>query len=589
MKSFLKTLLAAIIGTLIALFISGFLFIGMFGAIAAFSEGETVVVQPNSILKIDFATPVAEQTDAADPLASLQSFNFSAPESSIGVLDAVNAIENAATDPNIKYIYININHFNIGMAAMEEVRNALVKFRESGKAIIAYADNYHSGSYYISSVADKIYINSDGMLQMFGLGSNIMFFKDLLDKVGIDVQLIRHGKFKAAAEQFIASNISKENLEQNQVMLNSIWDAISSDIVKSRGIDKAKLNSLINNLGLSTVESLIEEKIVDDAITRDELITNLCTLSGVENEKNLKFVSLADYSKATKTVNYTATDKIAIVYADGEITMDAAQGLSVKRFYHSLRKIEADSAIKAVVLRVSSPGGDAQAAEILNKEIQRIRAKKPVVVSMGEYAASGGYWISANSEKIYADRNTITGSIGVFSLAMNYGKALKKHLDINTAAINTHKHSDMFGGIRAMDNAEVEFMQTQVETIYTKFMLLVSNGRGLEIDYVDAIAQGRVWTGADGVNIKIVDEIGGIKDALNYAALCANVTDYAIEEFPKSKTAMEKLLETLNNTNAAIETLNDPYTSIQKSYSNLIKEGNNKVFARLPYVYEFNF
>ncbi|MBQ1929812.1 MAG: signal peptide peptidase SppA [Bacteroidales bacterium] len=589
MKGFLKTLLAAIIGTFIALFICGFFFIGIIGSLGALTAEETTIVHPNSILRIDFTTPVTESTDATDPLASLQSFNFSASESSLGVLHAVNAIEHAATDPNIEYIYININQFNIGMAAMEEVRNALVKFRESGKPIIAYADNYSTGSYYISSVADKIYINSEGMVQMFGLGSNIMFFKDLLEKLGVEVQLIRHGKFKAAAEQFIASNISKENLEQNQVMLNSIWDAISSDIVESRGIDKAKFNKLIDNLSLSTVEALLEEKIVDQAITRDELIDNLCTLSSVDKEKDLNFISLSKYAKATYTENYTATNKIAVVYADGEITMDADEGLSVKRFYHALRNIEADSTIKAVVLRVSSPGGDAQAAEILNKEIQRIRVKKPVVVSMGEYAASGGYWISANSEKIYADRNTITGSIGVFSMAMNYGKALKKHLDINTAAIKTHKHSDMFGGIRPMNNAEVEFMQTQVETIYTKFMLLVSGGRNLEVDYVDEIAQGRVWTGADGVRIKIVDEIGGIKDAIKYAASYAELEDYKIEEFPKSKTSLEKLMEKFNSADAAIKTLQDPYESIQTAYSDIIKEGNNKVFARLPYVYQFNY
>lgn len=589
MKNFLKTLFAAILGTFIALFFLGFIFISMVGALASFADEKPVVVEPNSILKVDFATPISELTDSADPFASLQSFSFNAPENTLGILDAVNAIEKAATDPNIKYIYININHHNIGISAMEEVRNALVTAKEAGKPIIAYADNYDLISYYMSSVADKIYINSDGMMQIFGLGSNIMFFKDLLDKVGLEVQLIRHGKFKAAAEQYIASNISKENHEQNQVMLETIWDALSSDIVKSRGLDKAKFNSLIDNLSLSTVESLIEEKIVDEAISRDELITNLCTLSSVEKEKDLKFISLSNYSKATKEVNTNATDKIAIVYADGEITMDANSGLSVKRFYHSLRNIEADSSIKAVVLRVSSPGGDAQAAEILNKEIQRIRAKKPVIVSMGEYAASGGYWISANSERIFTDRTTITGSIGVFSMAMNYGKALKKHLDINTATVKTHKHADMFGGIRPMNAAEVDFMQTQVETIYTNFMVLVSNGRNLSIDYVDSIAQGRVWAGADGVRIKIADEIGGLKDALEYTASYVGLTDYSISEFPKSKTTMEKMLETLNSADASIKAIQDPVSAIENSYKNILKEDNCKVFARLPYVYDFNY
>lgn len=587
MKNFLKTTLAVILGSLVAMAICTFLFFGLVGSLAALGDSQEPVVPAKAILKIDFSTPVTE-LGQEDAMQAFQSFNFNSVKP-LGILKAVKAIEMAATDPAIKFIYINPNEMNIGMANLEEVRNALVNFRKSGKAIISYADNFSQGGYYLASVSDKIYLNSDGSGAIVGLGSTMMFFKDLLDKLGIEVQLIRHGKFKAAAEQFVADGISKENYEQNKEMIDSIWETWTREIGESRDIDPAHLNALVDDLKLFSAESLKEHGLIDDAVTRDQMQATLCNLFGASKDKDLKVISLAKYAEAVVKPNVKAKGKIAVIYADGEITMSDPQGLSAKKFYPIIREIRQDSSIKAVVLRVNSPGGDAQAAEILNKELQLLRTNKPLIVSMGEYAASGGYWISANSEKIFADNTTITGSIGVFSMAMNYGTGLKKHLKVNTADISSNKHSNMLNGIDPLDAKEVAFMQGMVEDIYTKFTALVSEGRDLPVEYVDEVGQGRVWTGADALERRLADEKGGILDALNYAAASANLDDYRIVEYPAAKTSMEQFMEMLQGAEASVKAMADPEETLKNIYSKLGSEGEFRVYARHPYCYNFNY
>lgn len=588
MKNFLKTTFAVIVGTLIALFISSMLFFGIIGSLAALGESQEPAVPAKAILKVDFTSPVTE-LGQEDAMAAFQSLNFSSAKP-LGILKAIKAIGCAADDPAIKFIYLNLNSLNVGMANLEEIRNALENARKSGKAIIAYADNFSQGSYYLASVSDKIYMNSEGSSPMVGIGSTMMFFKDLLDNLGIQVQLIRHGKFKAAAEQFIASGISKENYEQNKEMIESIWYSWIKQIGESRNIEPARINALVDDLKLFSAESMVENGLVDVLVTRNEMSEILCNLFDVEKDKDLKFISLGKYAAAKVKPDITQKDKIAVIYADGEITMDASEGLSVKKFYPIIREVSQDSSVKAVVLRVNSPGGDAQAAEILNNEIQLMRHSKPVIVSMGEYAASGGYWISANSEKIYADNTTITGSIGVFSMAMNYGKGLKKHLHVNTANIGSNAHSNMMNGIDPLDAKEVEFMQGMVEDIYTKFTDLVAKGRELTVEYVDEVGQGRVWTGADAYKNKLVDEIGGLTDAIDYAAICANLTEgYRLVEYPKAKTSMEQFMELLSGAEATVKAAANPEETIRNIYSKSLEQGEFKVYARHPFCYGFRY
>lgn len=587
MKSFLKTLLAAFVGSLVALFVCGFFFFIIIGSFAALTDEKTPDVPSSAILKIDFSQPITEQS-TDNPLAGFSLANPQIASKTLGILPAVRAIEKAATDPAIRLIYLNPQNMNIGMAQLEEMRNALLEFRKSGKPVIAYSDNYSQGSYYLASAADKVYIHKDGTALMFGLGSNMMFFKDLLDKLGIQVQLIRHGKFKAAAEQFIASTISKENREQNQVMLDAIWGTWLSAIGESRDIDPAHLNELVDDLQLGMAPSLIQNGLVDQAFTRDEMIGQLCTLFEVEKEKDLRMITLSDYIKATATTDLKTKDKIAVIYATGEITMDGDE-LSAKKYAPLIAQVRKDSTIKGVVLRVNSPGGDAQAAEIINNELQLLRAVKPLIVSFGDYAASGGYWISAQGDRIFTDKTTLTGSIGVFSLFLNYGKGLKEHLDINSVSINTNQHTDMFSGLRPMDEKEQDYMKNFVETIYDRFTELVSAGRDLPLAYVDSIGQGRVWTGSDALKIKLADEAGGLRDAILYTAARLNLEKFRLLEFPVQKTYMEKLLSSLSDAEDNVRTLTDPAAMIEKTYSELKQFNGLKTFARLPYIYDFQY
>ena len=587
MKSFLKTLLAAFVGSLVALFVCGFFFFIIIGSLAALTDEKTPEVPSSAILKIDFSQPITEQS-TDNPLAGFSLANPQIASRTLGILPAVRAIEKAATDPAIRLIYLNPQNMNIGIAQLEEMRNALMEFRKSGKPVIAYSDNYSQGSYYLASVADKVYIHKDGTALLSGLGSNIMFFKGLLDKLGIQVQLIRHGKFKAAAEQFITSTISKENREQNQVMLDAIWGTWLSAIGESRDIDPAHLNELVDDLQLGMAPSLIQNGLVDQAFTRDEMIGQLCTLFEVEKEKDLRMITLSDYIKATATTDFKTKDKIAVIYATGEITMDGDE-LSAKKYAPLIAQVRKDSTIKGVVLRVNSPGGDAQAAEIINNELQLLRTVKPLIVSFGDYAASGGYWISAQGDRIFTDKTTLTGSIGVFSLFLNYGKGLKEHLDINSVSINTNRHTDMFSGLRPMDEKEQDYMRNFVETIYGRFTELVSTGRDLPLAYVDSIGQGRVWAGSDALKIKLADEAGGLRDAILYTASRLNLEKFRLLEFPVQKTYMEKLLSSLSDAENNVRTLTDPAAMIEKTYSELRQFNGLKTFARLPYIYDFQY
>ncbi|MBR5857160.1 MAG: signal peptide peptidase SppA [Bacteroidales bacterium] len=589
MKTFLKSLAASVLGTFIALAACMLLLIGIIGSLAMIgSDSQEPVIPESAILKIDMSKPIAERGND-DPFSGISALSFQPASKSISVLDAVTAIDKASTDPSIKFIYLTVSEVNTGMTQLEEIRNALVKFRTSGKPVIAYANNYSQGAYYLASVADKIYIQQEGSAQILGIGTNMMFFKDLLDRLGIEVQLIRHGKFKAAAEQFISNNISQANREQNEELIESIWNTWTKAICQSREISEEDFNKLVNNLEIGNAQSLLENKLADEAVTYNGIGQKLCALFNVEKEKDLKMVSLAQYAKAKVKNNMKSKDKIAILYANGEITMNGSDGITAYKFCPAIQKIREDSTIKALVLRVNSPGGDAQAAEMINSELQLLRETKPIIVSFGDYAASGGYWISVKSDCIFTNNTTLTGSIGVFSLMFNYGKGLKKHLDINSVSLGTNNHSDMFMGVRPLDNEEQKYMQNFVEDIYVKFTDLVATGRDLTTSYVDSIGQGRVWSGADALAIKLADKEGGIYDALQYAATFAGLENYRIVEYPAAKNSMDKFLEKLNEASVSAEILANPYNAFERIYGDLASYNGTKTYARLPYIYEFSY
>lgn len=575
MKDFLKMVLAVIVGLLIISVVSSIITIVAFSALAAIGSASTAT--PKSFaLSIDLSTTtIAEQSMEANPISSINGSQGTV----IGIWDAVQAIKTAAADPAVKYIYLKTDGNATSIASLYELRQALQQFHESGKAIVAYTDSPSTGSYYIASVADKIYMSPHlgATTTIVGVGSQMIFLKDLLDKLGVNVQLIRHGKYKSAGEMYICSEPSPENREQYQVMVNSMWNAISSEIAESRGMSIESLNEAIDQLKLCTPQDFLNLGFVDELLTRDELQAKLASLAVEENYKDVKWMDLASYATAKK-VPSKVKSKIAVIYADGEI-IDGSDKKEVAgdHFAKVIQSVREDEDVKVVVLRVNSPGGAVLAAEKIKHELDLLQKEKTVIASYGDYAASGGYWISAASDKIFADPMTLTGSIGVFGMIPDLSGTLKDIAHVNVVSITSNQHGDMFSLMRPFDQAEHEYMQTSIEGIYTKFTNLVAEGRGLTVDAVDEVGQGRVWTGSDAIGIQLVDEIGTLQDAIQYAAIAAGEPDldkWNIANYPKPQTQFEQMMEMLTGTSTDGD---EVLLKIAKDFS------KPQVVARMPY------
>ncbi len=586
MKSFAKMTLATIVGLFVFSIVGFFFMIAMLGAIA--SLGDTQPVMPREgILQINMSSmTLTEQTAEADPLASLQGGQTLTP---VGIYSAINAVNAAAADPAVKFIYMKPDGATGGIAQMEEFRKALVNFRNSGKAIVSYIENPSNASYYLASVSDKIYMTSyDGGMNMFaGISSQLIFLKDILDKLGVNVQLIRHGKYKSAGEMYIRNSSSPENLEQNEAMISSVWDSWAKEIAASREISVDDLNSMLNNLELNFPSDFLEKGLVDELLTREELQKQLCVLYSADRFEDVKAIQLPDYAKLKTTVNFKAKDKVAVIYAEGNIVDgNAKQQVAGDRFAKIISDIRKDSTVKAVVLRVNSPGGSVLASEKIKAEIDLIQQNGvPVIASYGDYAASGGYWISANCDKVYANATTLTGSIGVFSMIPDISGTLKDIAHVNITPVNSNKHADMYGMMRPLDKAELDYMQASVERIYTEFTSIVAEGRDMTVEAVDNIAQGRVWTGAEALGIGLVDEIGTIEDAINYAILSidgvSGIEDVQIAEYPKPLTTLDMLLESFGGSENAFS--GTPLENVAEAFMNWTSAESGKVYARIPY------
>lgn len=579
---FLKSLLAAFIGSLIAFGLLMLLLFGMIGALVPTEK--PVIVEPSSILRIDLSSAIGEQT-VSDPLdfSSLVPYS-SGSSSSIGILDAVRAIDYAAEDPSIKFIYITNCGYSCGMAYIEELRDALGRFRTSGKPVIAYGQNFSLGGYWLASAADRIYSDEFASNNILGISTTIIFLKDILDRFGVEMQLIRHGKYKSAGEQFIAGNISEANREQNQAMVDALWKAVADDICASREISPDRLDMLVNGLSISTASEMLDAGLIDGICTVDDMDSNLMTLAGVEDIDDLKTIDLDKYAKARIKTDFKAKDKIAVIYADGQINTDG-DGITAQKFQPIIRDIRNDSTVKAVVLRVNSPGGAVQPAEIIRSELELLQQEKPLIVSFGTMAASGGYWISAGADKIFSNNSTLTGSIGVFSMIPSLERTFKDIAHVNPVTIRSHKHADMYSVTRSLDKRETEATQEQIEMIYDRFISIVSEGRGLSTERVDEIAQGRVWCGNEAIDINLVNEIGGLKDALDYAAVTAGLSSYRTVEYPKAMTNLDKLMDNFGTASKALDAAASPESIIEKLYQSLKAETG--IYARMPYIYMF--
>lgn len=588
MKNFIKMTLATLTGLLLFGFVSVFILVGVIGAVATLGKS-TPVMPESAVLTIDMSTIMLdEQTKEMDPMDALQGGNMNIQ--TLGIYSAIRAINSAAVDPAVKFIYLKPDAATGGTARIEELRSALKNFRESGKAIVSYIETPTNAGYYLASVSDKIYMTpfDGGMNMLTGLSSQMIFLKDLLEKIGVNVQLIRHGKYKSAGEMYIRSNPSKENMEQNRAMIDSIWENWAAEIATSRGISTDDLNAMLNDLKLNFPEDFVANGLVDELANGEQMRRKLADLYVCDDPDKIKTISLCDYATLKTPYNLKSKGKVAVIYANGNIVDGKdAQQVAGDRFAKIISEVRKDTTIKAAVLRVNSPGGSVIASEKIKAELELLQERIPVVASYGNYAASGGYWISAGCDKIYTNATTLTGSIGVFSMIPDFSKTVNDKLHVNITPVNSNRHADMFSLMRPLTDVEVAYMQASVEKIYTKFTSLVAEGRDMTVERVDEIAQGRVWSGAEALDINLVDQIGTIEDAVNWAALAIegvnSVEDVNIVDYPKPMTKIEMLLETLEGQKDKNILARTPFKAIGEAFGSWTEDQTGKVYARMPY------
>lgn len=538
---FLGNVLATLVGLFVFFMI---LFFGLVFIAAVFGgDTETKAVESNSVIKLD----LSEVTNDYSGKFHFEDFDYYESKHE-GLSDVIKAINAAKTDDKIKGISILNDESSIGMAQIKAIRKALEDFKKSGKFVMAYANVYSQKEYYLNSVANTIYLNPVGEMEFKGLSSEILFFKDFQEKYGIKMEVIRHGKFKSAVEPFLENKMSDANREQISTLLNSVWGSLLSDISKSRNIPVAKLNEIANGLLARTPEMAKSAKLVDKVAYEDVYHDDIRKILKVKKDEDYNTISILDYADnvATTSKEYSTTDKIAIIYAQGEIKSgegdvnEIGEG-SMKRALQEARK---DAKIKAIVLRIDSPGGNALTSDLIWREIELTKKMKPVIVSMGNLAASGGYYIACNANKIFAEENTITGSIGVFGILPNFTQLTSK-MGINAEQVNTNDNAADYSVFRPLDEKFRAFTQEGVEKIYSTFVSHVANGRKMTFAQVDAIGQGRVWSGADALKIGLVDKIGGLDDALKYAADLVKIKEYKTQNFPEYNKNFKDLLSKL--------------------------------------------
>lgn len=542
MLRFLKSVFKSVLVT----FISFIIIVGVFvviGLSASMEEEEKT--KSNSLLEINLSENIVDRS-------SEFSFDFgdlSDEPKSLGLDDILKSIDKAKYDNNINGIYLNIDIVNSNMASLEEVRDKLQDFKDStDKFILSYSEVYSQKAFYISSVADKIYLHPEGYLEFKGLNYEGMFFKEALEKLEIEPQIIRHGKFKSAVEPFILDKMSDSNREQVKRFIGSIWEDVKEDIADGRNLSDDELNNIAENLLVQSAKDAVDYKLADALQYQDQVDDSLRKRLNLESDKKIEKISLRQYiDVGVSTKKKFSKDKIAVIYAQGSINSGEGDNETIgsETTSKAIRKARKNDKIKAIVLRVNSPGGSALASETILREMELAKEVKPVVVSMGDVAASGGYYIACKADTIVANPTTITGSIGVFGVLMNLEKMMKNKLGITTDRVKTNQFADLASPTRALNESERAIIQNQVEMIYDKFITHVAEGRNMTKEEVDSIGQGRVWTGKDAIELGLVDVLGGMEDAIAIAADMANLDSYRITKLPIEKNPFEKIIEDL--------------------------------------------
>lgn len=581
MKTFFGSLLGSCLGAIVGLLLLFFILIGIFaGMMKSFKTKSVQPVYSNTILEIKLNHAILERTQE-------NPFNFdfddnSPSKESSGLNDIVASIHHAATDSKIKGIYLNLGDIPAGIAAVQTIRKELQDFKSSGKFIIAYAIGYSQKSYYLASVADKVYLYPQGEVYLKGLSAQLMFYKKALEKLGVQVQVFRHGRFKSFVEPYVLDKMSPDNKLQLRGLLTSIWGNLLSDIAASRHLTVGDINTMCDSLSISSAKEALKYKLVDSLLFPDEVKELLKKKGGDPATTNL--VSLDEYRRSFSAFKMNAK-KIAIIYATGEIIQGEGddQAIGSTRISKAIRDARLDPEVKAIVLRVNSPGGDGIASDMIWREVVLAEKEKPVIVSMGDYAASGGYYISCAADKIVAEPTTITGSIGVFGLLPNAKELMEDKLGITTDTVSTNSHSAAPSLFYPLETKEANVLQNAIEDFYRTFLTRVSDGRKMTVAQVDSIGQGRVWSGEQALKIGLVDTLGSLKVAIAIAANKAHCNDYSIEELPRQINPLHKLLSSMSAESEETflkNKLGDAYKPVE----DISKLNNIKgVQARIPY------
>lgn len=577
MKQFFKFTFAS----LTALFLFVFLWF-LFFIVVGSASGEETKVYNNSVLKLELSYPIQERLDKdPSPFEMLSILE----QNKLGLDEILAQIKYAKADDRISGIYLNVSFLQAGYATTAEIRDALKDFKESGKWIYSYAEIYTQKSYYLASVADKVFINPVGFIEFKGINANVTFYKKALEKLGIKPEIIRHGKFKSAVEPFMLEKMSEENKEQIKKEIDAIWSELLSNVSAERGLSEAELNETANKQPFFNAEDAVANKLADKIVYKDELLSEIDMKLELNEEGQANFISIETYANAKGKKATSSRNQIAIIYAEGTIynTSSESYTIDAQKLSMAINAARTNDRIKAIVLRINSPGGDALASDIIWREVELARQTKPVIASMGDVAASGGYYIAAAADTIIARPNTITGSIGVFGLLFTTEELLNDKLGITSDNVKTNTYAD-FGSLnRSFTDAEKQILQNNVENTYATFLKRVSAGRNLTIAEVDSIGQGRVWAGTDAIEIGLVDLLGGIDLALEIAAEKAGIKEYRIRQYPKQeKNPFFDILKTVNEDREAFlkKQLGEEYIHYKKIRAIL---DNHGVLAKMPY------
>lgn len=585
MKDFLKFTLATITGIIVSSVVLFFISILVFFSMVSSSESETQV-RKNSIMMLDLNGTLAERSQD-NPFDLFMGDD----NKTYGLDDVLSSIKKAKENDDIKGIYIEAASLDAGFASREEIRNALKDFKESGKFIVAYGDNYSQGLYYLSSVADKVLLNPQGMVEWKGLATTPMFFKDLLAKIGVEMQIFKVGTYKSAVEPFISTEMSPANREQIDAYLTSIWGQVTNDVAKSRKVSVDSLNAIADRmLMFYPAEKSVEYGLVDTLIYKNDVRDYLKAMIGIDKDDRMPVLGLQDMINVKKNVPKDKSGNIiAVYYAYGEIDSSTSsaspdgEGIDSKKVIKDLRKLKDDEDVKAVVLRVNSPGGSAYGSEQIWYAVSELKKEKPVIVSMGDYAASGGYYISCNADTIVAEPTTLTGSIGIFGMFPN-AKGLTDKIGVNFDVVKTNKYADFGMLTRPMNDGEKGLMQMYVNNGYDLFLTRCSDGRGISKEDLDKIAQGRVWTGSKAKELGLVDELGGLDKALDIAIAKAGVDAYTVMNYPEKESFFESLMNTNPGNYIKARMLKGTMGELYQQFSALENfDKCDRVQARVPF------